>query len=476
MAEQNDEADGSFAGLTQGLARALLVFAAINLFTGRNARTSTREIGGKTGSDTSQFDTQPRISWHVWQGNEALALRVYLSPSPTLRFYNESELLWSEDALRNDFSKTNAREHHFVLSRFHSIIGRAWRNESVYAHIVVALAPWNASSRPVDRHRVATATAELTKYLEVKKTVAQRSLLGGKVESAIPTALEARDNGHMEKLSQSIVAHWKPTLRVRLVALPKQISPGTIPQAIAQHIQFDSTDAYYYPVVYADEFWLTRNDYIAINDTVENLSLIASYDTIGFFKWQMQQSLEHQWETQRKMGLAKDGETDIIREVLATTQPWLLVVTAIVSTLHMIFEILTVRSNVKFWRNKKDLVGISARAIVINCFVQLIILLYLFDNETSWMVVISNCIGLATECWKLTKAVRLVREEMTGRWRIKIEENFAKSPTAEYDKVATSHLTFAIVPLMLGFAAYSLVTSTHKGWYSFFVKTGVSFV
>lgn len=38
---------------------------------------------------------------------------------------------------------------------------------------------------------------------------------------------------------------------------------------------------------------------------------------------------------------------------------------------------------------------------------QLVILLYLFDNDTSWIILISAAVGLVIEAWKITKAVEV---------------------------------------------------------------------
>ena len=40
----------------------------------------------------------------------------------------------------------------------------------------------------------------------------------------------------------------------------------------------------------------------------------------------------------------------MLREMLLETQPWVLVVTCIVSILHTVFEFLAFRNNVSFWR------------------------------------------------------------------------------------------------------------------------------
>jgi TctA family transporter len=49
--------------------------------------------------------------------------------------------------------------------------------------------------------------------------------------------------------------------------------------------------------------------------------------------------------------------------------------------------------------------GLSFRTIVVNVFFQTIILLYLLDNETSYLVCVSTGIGLLIEIWKINKSV-----------------------------------------------------------------------
>lgn len=48
--------------------------------------------------------------------------------------------------------------------------------------------------------------------------------------------------------------------------------------------------------------------------------------------------------------------------------------------------------------------GMSLRSITLSVFFQGVILLYLFDNETSWMILGSTVVGFVIEVWKLFKA------------------------------------------------------------------------
>ena len=56
------------------------------------------------------------------------------------------------------------------------------------------------------------------------------------------------------------------------------------------------------------------------------------------------------------------------------------------------------------------------------------------------------------------------------------DETYIKSKTREYDAMATSHLMYIVVPLVIGYAAYSLVQKEHKSWYSWILNSLVGFV
>merc|ERR1712072_1055179 len=75
----------------------------------------------------------------------------------------------------------------------------------------------------------------------------------------------------------------------------------------------------------------------------------------------------------------------------------------------MIFELLAFKSDVGHWRSKKDNVGVSVRTILSNVVMQSIIFLYLLDNNdnTSWMILFGQGMGIAIEAWKITKTVNV---------------------------------------------------------------------
>ena len=62
-------------------------------------------------------------------------------------------------------------------------------------------------------------------------------------------------------------------------------------------------------------------------------------------------------------------------------------------------------SDIQFWRSRKSLEGLSVRSVFFNVFQSLIVVLYVLDNETNMVVVVSCCVGLVIELWKITKVV-----------------------------------------------------------------------
>jgi len=51
--------------------------------------------------------------------------------------------------------------------------------------------------------------------------------------------------------------------------------------------------------------------------------------------------------------------------------------------------------------------GLSAKSVVVSFISQLIVFLYLLDNDTSWMILASSGVGCCIEFWKIGKAMHI---------------------------------------------------------------------
>jgi hypothetical protein len=141
--------------------------------------------------------------------------------------------------------------------------------------------------------------------------------------------------------------------------------------------------------------------------------------------------------------------------------------------------------DISFWRQKQDSAGVSVRTLLVNIFFQIIIFLYLMDNnqETSWMILIGQGFGLLIEIWKVFKALKYEVYRVPGSIipRIRLQENAqelteTESETKKYDEMAYRYLSWIAYPLLFGYAIYSLYYDEHKSWYSYVLKTLVGFV
>ncbi len=255
-------------------------------------------------------------------------------------------------------------------------------------------------------------------------------------------------------------------------------------------MKFDSETGNYYPVLFFDEFWLLKEHLIIVNDTVHTLPLTITYNPLSMMKWQMMLQMEQSFLMQKSIGTAAEGDEDefkvrtailgmiIPQRMLLETNPYLLALTFVVTLLHTIFDFLAFKNgllhfvphvimiDIVFWKNKKNLEGMSVRTIFVNAACQFIIFLYLLDNDTSWVIVISCGIGLAIEMWKIKKAV-IIQVDWSKRFPITYQDRASyASKTKEYDEQAMRYLSYALYPLIIGYSIYSLLYETHKSWYS----------
>lgn len=106
----------------------------------------------------------------------------------------------------------------------------------------------------------------------------------------------------------------------------------------------------------------------------------------------------------------------------------------------------------------------------------IIIFLYLMDNETSWLIILSSGFGIILDFWKIGKATKVSRKD-TFPW-IKFEDknDYEETSTKKFDEVAITYMSYVLYPLLVIYAVYSLLYNDHKGWYSYIINTLVQAV
>ncbi len=246
--------------------------------------------------------------------------------------------------------------------------------------------------------------------------------------------------------------------------------------------------AFYYPFVYVNTFWTLKEHLLELNRSTVNAvnhskTIALSYYPLGIFKYLIYIQMDASFDTQEAYGAMAKNEKDDTKRIFLDTNPILLGVTVIVSLLHLVFETLAFRNDVSFWRNKKDFKGLSVRSLMMNCYFQVVIFLYLLDGETSWSVLLPSGIGTLIEFWKLRKVIKIIPldpEEQEKKksmlpFRVEFEKSY-KGKTKKYDAIALRWLFIVGTPFLIAYTIYSALYHSHKGWYSFIIRTQVRFI
>ncbi|KAL7495352.1 hypothetical protein ACHAWT_004507 [Skeletonema menzelii] len=365
-----------------------------------------------------------------------------------------------------------------------------WNNHThVYAH--VRLQRRVAKNRTPRKDDVLVKRMVLTRHRKRKKMRDVKSLIeqGKSSEEKAEAANKVHDSSiltqaSLNKTHDQLLLYIKPSLTIQFVELGAMDLPprSSMPKQFADHMdwydgeknEMDGDGWLYYPILYNSNFWISYGSLKEVNGTMKESAVDVTLEPVPMWKWQLQSGMEDNQRKQESFTGEEDDSNDMLRTMLLETNPYLLVVTAIVSVLHTVFDILAFKNDISFFKNKKSMEGLSLRSMIVNAFFSLVILLYLADNDTSFMVVASNGVGLVIEVWKISKAITIKWEGGKIEW---VEaQSYKKSKTKEYDEIATSHLLFVTMPLVAGYGLYSLYFQKHKGWYSWILNTLVGFI
>lgn len=420
----------------------------------------------------------------AWPLGIPLSMHVYLttSPHPTGVFYAHQEdlphFVW-DNITFGDWNDHRVVEYDVRLPESVQHNGSMWAD--------IFLCRNGASPDPknpkFDLDSVHHARKLLTRYLPKTKVRKEKNLLNSKEEGDIEE----------EPQADVIVSHWHRNLTLALVSDGAVIPANQLPPPVLQHVQLlpqrdeTGTKGFYKPIIFPNDFWHLRSQYIEINTTTPVLPLQITFQPMSYWKFQIFATMTHSFaEAAKQQGATSGAELDEIKRMLVETNPWFLGLTALVSILHVLFEFLAFSSDVAHWRKKEELTGVSVRTIVTNVVVQIIILLYLIDNneQTSWMILMGSGIGVLIEAWKITKAVDIsVVPSPAGSllpYKIEVKDKHVLSEdekkTQEYDKLAFRYVAYVAIPCLAAYSVYSLLYETHRGWYSFVISTLTSFV
>ncbi|KAF5388430.1 hypothetical protein D9615_000671 [Tricholomella constricta] len=462
-----------FLGIAQQL---FFMWAITNLATKFFTKPSTKQppVSTKSGDPNAApvdpWLLPPAQAIPAWDLGQKLDMHVHLSTSPHGQVFNTPIWQKQQDKDLPKFIWTNltfgdfnvAHKADFDIKFPKSVLN----NGSLWMDVFLTKDggspdPHNAAFSSENTHHVRKL---LTPYLPRLKVRKEHKLLG---------SAEGPETG--EEPEENIT--------LALVSDGAKIPYGTLAPAISEFVHLlpdkrdeTGTQGFYMPIVFSNEFWHLREHYVELNSTTPILPIQIVFQPMSYLKFQMFAAMTSGFkEAAKQQGGSAGAELDELKRMLIETNPWFLALTAVVSLLHVLFEMLAFKSDVSHWRQKKEMVGVS-----------IIILLYLIDNNenTSWMILFGSGTGVLIEAWKVAKAVdisiipapagSLIPYKLVIKDKHVLSEDEKK--TQEYDKLAFRYVSYVAIPLLAAYTGYSLLYNTHRGWYSFVISTLTSFV
>lgn len=326
-------------------------------------------------------------------------------------------------------------------------------NATWYVHAFVISSDESGNAGPTLH-----TTKAITRYLPLSRDPAARNLMGwsGLENETRPDPATIRASLH-------------PNVSLGMLYVP-QLQVLGLPQELSSKFSINTTTRTFDPILFVNDFWKYRADYTPLNTTTPTAAIHFQFQPLTLFKWQLYVQMEQSFAMQVSMGAARDGDEDEFKRMFVETNPVLLALTVVVTLLHTVFDCLAFKNDISFWRSRKNMTGVSVRSMLLSLGCQVIVLLYLLDKDTSWLILSSSAVGLVIDVWKLKKAVAISVSWNGARPQLswKPSEDYV-STTKQYDEMAFKYLGFALLPLLTGYSVYSLLYHEHRGWYSFVI-------
>lgn len=445
------------------LVRMFIFWLISNLFRGRQQSTST----SNTAPSTNLFKTDQKIE--LW---------VYLAEEQHFADFNNSEkLIWHERDIKfGNWTDGPQMDGSRLYSTTIQASEKLQNNGTIYVHVYITKRGKSPDPQHPKYNRLAVVNRSLLLPVYRKRRVHKTVNLLTGMADANPADLVQAPNS---KKPVEIISYWHPNLTINLMDDQTPWVQGSVPQPMDEFLIFENITGKYFPVLYLNKYWNLASDYMPINETTKTLELHLTYSPISLFRWQMYESQRMRQKWFSVLGdepEQSEEEQDSLKRALVETNPYLLGITMIVTLVHTVFEFLAFKNDIQFWRSRKTLEGLSVRSVFFNVFQSVIVLFYVMDNETNTVVIISCFVGLLIEIWKINKAVD-IKVDRENPWfgvipRIIFadKETYVESETKQYDMMAFKYLSWALFPLLVCYAVYSLIYVEHKGWYSWILS------
>ncbi|GFR48649.1 hypothetical protein Agub_g10603 [Astrephomene gubernaculifera] len=460
--QQQPNQRGGLSGLLGMVLRMGVMYYFMNAMKGKAPPPPAVQSGAAGGAAVADNG----YMYPAFQRGELVVVYVFLKEDNRYpgNNFDMADLIWSETGFKLG-SSTEQRNLTYVYEPSQAVKN----NGSVWLHVVLAAegAPLQMHEPGFDPRTVAYYQYQLNTYRP-----RPRNNTGVNLLSDNPADLPKDE----KDAPREVLNYLRPNVTLQVVNYFDAVNRRSVPPQLVDHLR-PNVEGNFLPILFLNDFWLLKDKLVPVNETLDSVTIHFELGYVSMMWWQLLQQMEQSFGMQVRMGMAQDGESDELKRIFIEGNPYLLALTFAVSMLHTVFDMLAFKNDIGFWKNNKSMEGLSARTVAINAFCQVVILLYLFDNDTSFVVLLSSVLGTGIELWKVTKAFDVsINRERFPYITFKDRASYSNKETKKYDAEAMRYLSYALYPLVIGYSIYSLMYKTHKSWYSWVLSSLVGAV
>ncbi|KAG8240246.1 hypothetical protein J437_LFUL004706 [Ladona fulva] len=275
----------------------------------------------------------------------------------------------------------------------------------------------------------------------------------------------------LHSIREAPVTHLKSRVGFSMMTDLTHIPVNSLPPELGRVLRL-TPKGDYLPILQNDFLSNRIKNLVIVNNSKsegnrESSEITVTYTPIGIGKLRLWLHLEMALKTLKSMGFS-DKDIDEVKSIFADTNLWLLCLTVFVASIHLLFDFLAFKNDVSFWRRREDMVGLSTSSVLWRAFSQIVVFLYLLDENTSLLVLVPTGIGVVIELWKSKKVLRM-KFDMNGRGWMPLrvyfdggESSDAEKETRNFDAESMKYLSYILYPLCICGAIYSLIYHPHK--------------
>jgi hypothetical protein len=244
---------------------------------------------------------EQRVVQCTFDPGEHLDLRVYINSKSRLERLDQPPD-WEEFNIEFGETAAHARSRNVSFDK-PGKLAVMWNGQDVYAHLVF--------TRSADQHRKYgpsvqsglhnfQVTHALTKRMAVPRATTLKNLISDESSNATPSGQVVHQGD--QPTPAEVVLKWTPRLSVSLVDDSSTYDLNAVPNSIRKHLKLSPNGKYYHPIVYVDEFWLTPDRLISVNESTDVVSLAMAYKTMSMLEWQIYVQMEESFALHTAVG------------------------------------------------------------------------------------------------------------------------------------------------------------------------------